>query len=290
MYRREELMSYPNRVLVNSLPKSGSFLLSKAVELFGYRDYYEAKQKDTPRFFNYREVRDALAKKQEPSVKPDETSICVGSQTPLYVRPNTFRHWLSAVADGWYIAGHVSYSPALSPILAELNYRHVFIIRDPRAVVPSLLSFILDTRGLPEPHYLEPDFKPMSPAQRIHLILEGGYASEAGVEVKNFAHVYRTMLAWQNDPDCLLVHFEDLVGEQGGGSAEKQKEAVRKIAAHLGFPFDHIAEVAEKIYNPSAPTFRIGQIDSWKRSMDPEAANRVSEYCEPLCREAGYTF
>ncbi|MCP4104144.1 MAG: sulfotransferase [Desulfobacteraceae bacterium] len=286
-------MPYPNRVFVNSLPKSGSFLLSKAVELFGYRDYYDAdpKQGDTPRCFNYREVRDALTKRQEPSVKTDQTSICAGSQTPLYVRPDIFKQWLSAVSDGWYIAGHVSYSSALGTVLAELNYRHVFIIRDPRAVLPSLLSFILNTRGLAQSHYLEPDFKPMSPTQRMNFILEGGYARLAGVEVKSFAQVYRSMLAWQNDPDCLVVHFEDLIGEQGGGSAAKQEAALRKIADHLGLPFDtHKAAEAEKIYNPSAPTFRIGQIDSWKHSMEPEAVKRVSEYCEPLCQEAGYDF
>ena len=278
------------RVFVNSLPKSGTFLLSKAVELFGYRDYEkDPEPTETPRFFNYRTVRNALANLGESSAKTDQESVCAGSQTPLYVRPDIFRSWLSAVSEGWYIAGHVSYSRALSPVLAELNYRHVFIIRDPRAVLPSLLSFILDTRGLSVPHYLDADVKPMSVRQRMNFVLEGGYAVKAGVEVKSFAEVYRSMLAWRNDPDCLLVHFEDLIGEKGGGSAEKQKDTVKRIAAHLGHCFDdHIGAGLREIYNPSAPTFRIGQIDSWKHSMDAESVNRVSAYCEPLCREAGY--
>jgi len=29
----------PTRILVNSLPKSGTHLLTKAVEIFGYNDY-----------------------------------------------------------------------------------------------------------------------------------------------------------------------------------------------------------------------------------------------------------
>jgi len=280
-----------NRVLVNSLPKSGTHLLSRSVELFGYRDYYEAKLKDMPRFLNYRDVRYAMVKRQKPSVKTDEPSICVGSQTPLYVSPVIFREWLEVVKPREYIVGHISYSPGLVPILKELNYHHVFIIRNPQAVIASLLSFILDPRGMPKRHFLESDFRDMAPEQRLNFILEGGYAPQAGVAVKSFAQVYRNMLAWRNDPDCLVITFEELVGEHGGGDNEKQKRAVRKIADHLGIPFDaNIADGLKKIYNPSSPTFRIGQIDSWKHSMDPEAVNRVSEYCEPLCRESGYDF
>ncbi len=30
-----------------------------------------------------------------------------------------------------------------------------------------------------------------------------------------------------NDPSCLFLRFEDLVGEQGGGSFEQQKDAIK---------------------------------------------------------------
>ncbi|MCP4349104.1 MAG: sulfotransferase domain-containing protein [Desulfobacterales bacterium] len=284
-------MPYPNRVFLNSLPKSGTHLLSEAVELFGYRDYSATRgqNRNTPANFDYREVKNTLMRKQESSGKEFDGAVCVGSLSPLYVRPATFREWLEDVEPGEYIVGHISYSPALVPVLKELNYRHVFIIRNPQAVIASLLSFILDPRGMPKRHFLEPDFRDMALEHRLNFILEGGYSPRAGVAVKSFAEVYRTMLTWRNEPDCLVLQFEELVGEQGSGSAEKQTIAVKKIAAHLGHPFDNrIAEGLKEIYNPSAPTFRIGQIDSWKRSMNPEAVNRVSEYCEPLCREAGY--
>ncbi len=75
----------------------------------------------------------------------------------------------------------------------------------------------MNTRGLPKKHYLERDFRLMDQNQRLEIILEGGYAPEAGVEIKSFAEVYRSMLAWRNDSDSLVIHFEDLVGQKGGG-------------------------------------------------------------------------
>lgn len=281
--------SKKSRIFVNSLPKSGTFLLSSAIELFGYRDYYDtAEQLGTLGCFNYREARDALTEMGKAPLGTIDGAVSVGSQTPLYVGTDIFRKWLSVVPDEFYIAGHVSYSPSLPPILAELDYRHVFIIRDPQAVLPSLLSFVMNTRGLPKKHYLEKDFKLMTQSQRLEIILEGGYAPEAGVEIKSFAEIYRSMLAWRNDSDSLVVRFEDLVGKKGGGRTEQQSKVLKDIAAYLRFPAHDVLSNIEKIYNPDAPTFRIGQIDSWKNSMDKKMIDRIVAYCEPLCSEAGY--
>ena len=188
-----------------------------------------------------------------------------------------------------YVIGHVAWTPALSPMLADLYYHHLFIIRDPRAVVVSLMAFILDTGGMPHPHFLRADFALMSPKQRLDFILAGGNAPQAGVAVKGFAEVYRTMLAWRNDPTCLVVRFEDLVGYHGGGSAERQQAVIRRIAAHLDLPFNEtIADHIDTIYSPTARTYRIGRIDGWKESLDAENLARLTAFCKPLCLEAGY--
>jgi hypothetical protein len=189
---------------------------------------------------------------------------------------------------GRHILGHITYTPHLSPILTELNFRHVAIIRDPRAVVVSLLSFILDTRGMPKPHFLEADFKLMSSQEQLALILNGGYAKEAGVPILNFAEVYRAMLAWQHDPDCLLVRFEDLIGSQGGGSDEKQQYVMAQIARHLDCPFNEGSSPMPTVYSSTARTFRQGKIDGWKDSLDTASVADLMTYCEPLCHEAGY--
>lgn len=285
-------MQVPQRVLINSLPKSGTHLLAKAVEMCGFQEHFDADQPDdpqriTPLFLNYREVRDGMLK--QPSARQAAANIPVGTLTPANVDPQTLDDWLAALPVGRYLLGHMGWTSALAPILAAHQIKQVFIIRDPRAVLTSLLSFILDTKGMPKPHFLEADFRALTPEQRLDLLLDGGDAPLAGVSITAFCNIFRTMLQWQQEESCLLVRFEDLVGEQGGGCTESQEAAVRRIANHLGKDFDEALAIQFKqIYSTNARTFRKGSIDSWKQSLDTVSVKRIQHYCEPLCAEAGY--
>lgn len=274
------------RLLINSLPKSGTHLLAKSVEILGYREHFEDREvQEVPLFFNYREVK----KRIEHQTQFSQQQISIGALTPYYVDLAIVRHWLTLIAQKQYILGHIPWTPLLTPILQELNYQHIFIIRDPRAVIASSIPFVLDTGKMPARHFLEEDFKSMSPSQRLDFILVGGYGAKAGVEIRNFAEVFRSMLAWSQEQNCLFIRFEDLVGEQGGGKSEKQRETMEKICHHLDIPFSEtIASQLGEIYNPSARTFRMGKIDGWKDSIEPADIEKLNTYCQPLCQEAGY--
>jgi Sulfotransferase domain len=278
--------SSARRVLINTLPKSGTHLLSKAVELFGYREHFDIPNVvgSTPMFLNYREAKNAAAH-QLTDIPVTSAKVPIGTLVPFDVPLPLLRQWLAAIAPNRYILGHITWTAELAPLLTELEMAHVAIIRDPRAVVASLLSFVLDTRGMPNPHFLEADFKKRSRLEQLDLILTGGYATEADLQIQNFAQVYRAMLAWQNEPDCLLLRFEDLIGEQGGGSEQKQQQVMEKIAQHLDCP---ITSPMPTVYNTTARTFRQGKIDSWKDNLEADVLDYLTDYCLPLCDEAGY--
>ncbi|MEA5469989.1 sulfotransferase domain-containing protein [Spirulina sp. 06S082] len=287
-------MKLKERIFINSLPKSGTHLLAKAIEIFGYEEHFSDRpnlednsESITPILLNRREVIKALKKE---NLTPNlNEGISIGALTDLFVQPSILQHWLEAIAPGKYILGHIPQTPLLHPLLEAIGCHHVFIIRDPRAVVASSIPFFLDTGKMPARHFLEDDIKSLSQSDRINFVLEGGYAKNAGVTIKSFAEVYRSMLAWRDRPDCLFLHFEDLVGEGGGGSNEKQMQAIERIALHLGVSFgDRLATKVKEIYNPNSRTFRKGQIDSWKTALDAELVQRLIEYCQPLCLEAGY--
>lgn len=285
-------MQSPRRVLINSLPKSGTHLLSKAVEMCGFQEHFNPAELNdpdriTPLFLNYREARDAMLK--QPQARQAAANIPIGTLTPANVDPQTLEDWLQGMPKGRYLLGHMGWTSALAPILAEHQVKLVFIIRDPRAVLTSLLSFILDTKGMPKPHFLEADFKELTPSQRLDLLLEGGEAPLAGVSITPFRDFFRNMLDWQHEESCLLVRFEDLVGEQGGGTKHSQEASMRRIAEHLGKDFDDVlATQFQQVYNTNSRTFRKGSIDSWKRSVDAISLKRIEDYCRSLCTEAGY--
>jgi hypothetical protein len=279
--------SSAHRVLINTLPKSGTHLLSKAVELFGYREHFDTPNVAglTPMFLNYREAKNAVAH-QVTDIAATSARIPIGTLVPFAVPLPLLRQWLAAIASNRYILGHITWTAELAPLLTELQIAHVAIIRDPRAVVASLLNFVLDTRGMPNPHFLEADFKKRSRLEQLDLILTGGYAAEADLQIQNFAQVYRAMLAWQNEPNCLLLRFEDLIGEQGGGSEQRQQQVMAKMAQHLNCPITPMPTV----YSTTARTFRQGKIDSWKENLDAAVLDYLTDYCQPLCDEAGYSF
>lgn len=287
-------MSFPTyRVLINSLPKSGTHLLAKAIEILGYQEHFDHENHDSspiPWFLNYREVRKKLSDEEKlTSTEYSNEKISIGALTPCYVNVATLRNWLDTIPEKKYILGHIPWTPVLSSVLSEIKYHHLFIIRDPRAVVASSIPFILDTGKMPSSHFLEDDLQIMSSIERLKFVLEGGYAPKAGLKINNFAAVYRSMLAWKNEPNCLFTNFEDLVGEQGGGTFEKQINVVKKIADYLKIPFDeNIYSQLTEIYSPAARTFRTGKIDKWKDSLDAESIEYLVEYCKPLCQEAGY--
>ncbi|HCU54213.1 MAG TPA: sulfotransferase, partial [Gammaproteobacteria bacterium] len=279
------------RVLVNSLPKSGTHLLTKAVSNLGYREYGQQRGyldtlcvrlgRGTPWLLNYRQ---AQAGRKHP--RRDETdSIRIGALTEYRVNPATLHHWLQRLETGSYIQGHMPFSPDLPPLLAQLDFRHLLIMRDPRAVLASLLHYIpnahLTDMG---PHFLAADFADLSPAQQLALLLDGGHAPRARLEILPFATVFRSLAAWRADSTCLLVRFEDLVGIQGGGSAERQAQTLHRIAAHLGLE----TAPAGEVYDREARTFRQGQVDGWRRSLDADAVHRIQTYCAPLCAELEY--
>lgn len=81
-----EEQSATKRLLINSLPKSGTHLLAKAVEILGYKEHFETGEvTETPLFFNYREVKKRLQHQTESDQK-----ISIGALTPMLCRFRNF--------------------------------------------------------------------------------------------------------------------------------------------------------------------------------------------------------
>jgi len=276
------------------MPKSGTHLLAQAVGLFGYKDYFTTGRASqtaiTPLFLNYREARDGLAGCPEISALQQQSTINIGVMASCPVPLPLFRDWLAALPGGHYLLGHLPWNPCIPDILSELGYHHVFIIRDPRAVIVSLIDFILDTGKFPRRHFLEADLRSMPPAERLDFMLMGGYAPQAGVNIPAFAVIYQAMLQWQQAPGCLTLRYENLVGTSGGGTAEAQYDSVCRLAVHLGHTAANLpANVPEQLYDPGGRTFRTGTINGWRNKLDAVQLQRLQTTLADLCQLLGYT-
>ncbi len=93
----------------------------------------------------------------------------------------------------------------------------------------------------------------------------------------------------ENNPNALVVKFEDLVGPKGGGSLDAQKLEIRKIADYLGIKITEkeIDDIADKLFGRTI-TFKKGQIGQWKEEFTALQISQVKEKLDSLLIELGY--
>ena len=81
---------------------------------------------------------------------------------------------------------------------------------------------------------------------------------------------YKSFLPFIYSKNCVTVRFEDLVGERGGGSAERQAKVIWQIAAHVGknITLEQSQAIGKEMFGGTG-TFREGTIDGWKKHFTP---------------------
>ena len=91
--------------------------------------------------------------------------------------------------------------------------------------------------------------------------------------VKNNAN---TIMKWISLPNAFVIRFEDLVGEKGQGSEEKQRETIQFISSLLNIRLtqDRLDWIVDHLFGGDPRervswTFRRGQIGDWKKYFQP---------------------
>ncbi len=266
-----------NKLLANSFPKGGSTLLAETMELLSYKKHTPTV--GMPKAFNYKEARDALHDiKYTENIKE---KVAISPFAPWYAECEKFRSWLNDVRPDHYIFGHLPWVSVLDSLIEDLNFRHLVIIRDPRSMLASLIF-----EGGITPRFLCADLEPMSLSQRLVFMTSGGYALQADATIQSFTDSYISMLAWHNDKNCLVVRFEELVGEWG---RDTQREAAKKIASYLNVEFgENILKILNRPDAPWAKRFRVDQLNKWKDLMEQDDIDYILKSCEVVSYDAGY--
>jgi hypothetical protein len=101
---------------------------------------------------------------------------------------------------------------------------------------------------------------------------------------------YRSYLGWARQGVGLVVKFEELIGEKGGGDDQIQKETVSRIAEYLGLKLSdqELAAVCAGLFWTKAETFRKGQIGSWREHFTPEHRAAFERVFGNLMEDFGY--
>jgi hypothetical protein len=210
--------------------------------------------------------------------------VTVGVDFPQQISRRWLGQRLARVADGQFITAHCIYTPQLADLFREKGMKTVSILRDPRDVAVSQLHYIKRLKQ----HPIHEAFVALpSDHERLLFSIRGG--TLGGRQMLSLDERYRRFSGWAKDEGSVVVKFEDLVGPEGGGSAEAQRRAVGRVAKHLGLEADEemLSAVGENIFG-AGQTFRKGQIGGWREEFSAEHERAAAEVVGPLLVELGY--
>lgn len=236
-------------ILINSIPKCGTHLVQKCVEMLTGKKQTWVGTKKTNEFYT-------------------------GNDLPIIL------YKLKKLSWGHYMFAHLTYGEELEESLANLNYRVFFVYRDPRGQIASLARWWIKTG-----HNIDNDLN----KTLLSLIEEDTLYKYRWKNIKNINDLYMEFMPWAFNPNFCVIRFEDLVGAQGGGSTTKQYETVSRIAKYLKLnrTTQEIQSICNQLFGGTS-TFSQGQIDGWKQYFTKEHKVAFKKITGNLLIELGY--
>nr|WP_062333238.1 hypothetical protein [Herbidospora sakaeratensis] len=161
----------------------------------------------------------------------------------------------------------------------------IFNYRDPRDAVVSMINFLEGRTKEGYGNFFEADI--------FSAILQSKPTWEEKIDyaLRDRAFLARDQFEkalWLlNHPNVCKVRYEDLVGPQGGGSRERQLDAVNRVLTHIGSGRD-AEEVAGRVYNPDAWSFYKGRSGGWRERFTERNTARFTEQFGDLIEQYGY--
>lgn len=116
-------------------------------------------------------------------------------------------------------------------LLPEKKIPKIVMIRDPRDMLIAQLHWMHATGKLPGGEALPESWKTLSMDAQLQELLR--WKSDESI-----TRMAQEMLAALSAKKTLVIRFEDLIGEQGGGSFTLQRKAISKLSEFVGFSFN----------------------------------------------------
>ncbi len=241
--------SRPPAALLNSIPKSGTNLLTRLLYLT-----YTYKR-------SFRKTIYEITENELPTLRK----------------------------RGIFTPAHVPFSDSASSFLHQASSKHILIVRHPYDVAISTVNYILRpdskhrlhnyfSNNLTNEHdRLNALFNGVS-AKKLGL----------PSPLIKFEDHYSSFLGWTKSHQCLTVQYEHLVGSRGGGEDGKQKHEVQRVFSYLNLDLDPEL-VLSKIYSSKSRTFHQGAIFGYQGRKDSfDFDGHVSPEFKKAVSDLGY--
>jgi hypothetical protein len=247
-------------VLANAIPKSGTHLLCRTLELLGLgRDgsvrFYPPSGDRYPEQVRY--DRDGVLNFASEEVPLAANTVRLVSRARFEAMVEQFAT-LKALE---YCDAHLAWREIVGEAFAKANVKVIIIMREPRSVAWSHVDWIV---GKQASHPHKDLFVSLSLRDRLAYEFFGLPRKEQPKwpPFIPLLYRYRNMAGWATYPHLFVTTFESLVGDQGGGSSREQTEEIRAIANFVGVAKFDVEAIRGMLWGKSS-TFRIGKVTSW---------------------------
>lgn len=247
------------RVLVNSVPKAGTHLVSSILDLI-------------PDMRTAGVHLDPVIAGRYGKANPETAELDW----------HIVRSELARVKPGQYATSHLWSHPTLFDILTELGYRSIFIVRDPRDIIVSDAAYIWRLRRHPQYKRFQHDYPDHE--ARLRALIGGFPAGRWGHPQLPFVQRLCGFAPWLDPRESVFCcRFEDLIGNAGGGSRSIQRARITEIGHHIDrhldkATLDHICLAA---WSSQSPTFRKGATGDWRTVLVGSTLDYFHEQVDP---------
>ncbi|MCI5136197.1 MAG: hypothetical protein D3920_14275 [Candidatus Electrothrix sp. AW2] len=247
------------KILVNSIPKSGTNLLMSIVHLVP-----DIKQK-SPFIYgsSIHDDRDRFAYIELLGLEPQ---------------------------NGDVVGGHIPYGKEIDEWIKKNKLKHIFIFREPRDVTVSLYHYIMKDISRKHPYYdLYASFKTDHERLMKPITGYGDGCHEYRIsrnDIPSIAMVYEAYKGWLETDGILLVRYEELISNR--------REQVERILRFLDINLrsKEVDYIVNEGFNPKrAHTFRKGISGGWLDEYTPEHIQAFKDvFSLELLNEWGYNW
>ncbi|MCM3719142.1 sulfotransferase domain-containing protein [Fictibacillus phosphorivorans] len=182
-----------------------------------------------------------------------------------------------------FAIGHLYFSHYWTDLLNEIGMKRIFLYRDPRDVVVSLVYFVLN-QCRTDPFYSYLTQFCSNQRERYKAIIEG--FQEDHLFFPGIVSMYRQYMNWKNDKNTLIIRFEDLLSKNRRNEMERLIDYL--IPDQQKYKEEILSKMVSQVNRTDYITGKYGLIGCWKDEFDDELMERFDKLCGKVLIELGY--
>lgn len=245
----DDFQRYPP-ILCNSVPKSGTHLLSQILNVLDVNGYGSFLASSPSRQCRERSMQSTVDS-------------------------------ISKIVPGELVSAHLYYDSIYRDMLNGLGVKHFFIYRDPRDIVVSEAYYL---RYMNRFHRLHKVFRQASSDKQAILLAIKGLEPGEKVEYGNIASRYERYIDWISCSNVLSVRYEDLMGPKRMESLKLIAEFY--MGSSVSEPL--LQSLNNAIKPSESHTFREHGVKVGNEVFDCELERVFEQYAGDLVQELGY--